>query len=508
MNKMKMFKVFPVFCTIVLAGGCTVTTQPLSLDELQTTKDLRQQSLMMDQEPISGPISLHDAMARAIKYNLDYKVEVFEEALRLSESKLSSLEQLPKLVASAGLSGRDNYSASRSSPLFNENTIGDPSTTPSTSSEKDVTDASLRLSWDILDFGLSYVRAKQSADRVLIANERKRIVINRVIANVRTAYWRAVSAERLATKLKIFEADVSQALDSAEKAYEDRKASPLPALTYQRELLQIQENIQSLEGEMRLAKMQLAALINIDPSTPYTIVIPKQYENLDSISWAAEKLIDAALLDRPELRELSYEQRINQKQAQVALLEVLPNLSFFGGFNYDNNEYLYNNQWVNWGAQTSWNIVDAFKYPYKARTVEVNGEFLDQRALALTMAVITQVHVGLSRFEVARKKLGTVEKLHTVNNNILDQIVGGYKSRKVSYQTYVRENMNSIVAQARYDIAYAELQNAYADIYTSVGQHVFGDVDASTMSVDELSEHLESYWRNLPLSGSTKVAGL
>jgi len=153
------------------------------------------------------------------------------------------------------------------------------------------------------------------------------------------------------------------------------------------------------------------------------------------------------LHDRPELRELSYEQRINKQQAQVALLEVLPNLSFFGGFNYNNNEFLYNNQWADWGARTSWNIVDAFKYGHKKRTVKVNGEYLDQRALALTMAVITQVHVGVSRFEVAKRKLDTVQKLHIVNNNILDQIEGGYKSKKVSYQTYVRENMNSIVAR-------------------------------------------------------------
>lgn len=497
MSQLNMFRITPVICTALIIGGCTITPQSLTSEDLQASKELRQESLTIDQEPVNGPISLYDAMARAIKYNLDYKVEVFEEALRVSEAQLSRLDQLPQLVASAGLSNRDSYSASRSSPIIDSNSVGALSQTPSTSSERSVTDASLTLSWDILDFGLSYVRAKQSGDRILIANERKRKVINRVIANVRTAYWRAVSSEKLIGRLKSFEAEIEKALDDADRAYVDRQAAPLPALTYQRELLQIQQTIQTMEGEMRLAKMQLAALMNIDPSASYTLDIPEQQESLDDVQWVAEDLVDTALIDRPELRELSYEQRINQAQAKVALLEVLPNLSLFGGFNYNNNDYLYNNNWVHWGAQTSWNIVDAFKYPHKKRVVEVNGEFLDQRALALTMAVITQVHVSLSQFEIAKRKLDTVQKLRGVNNNILSQIEGGYEARKVSYQTFVRENMNNIVSEARFDMSYAELQNAFADIYTATGQQVFGDVDAAQMSVDELSNHLNEFWDSL-----------
>jgi len=500
MRQSKIFRAAPLICAAVVASGCAVTTQSLTVDELEANKAYREESLTLDQEPVVGPISLYDAMARAIKYNLDYKVELFEEALRVSESELARLDQLPQLTAAAGLSGRDKYNASRSSPLLDSGSVGDPSETPSTSSGKNTTDASLKLSWDILDFGLSYVRAKQSADRILIANERKRKVINRVIANVRTAYWRAVSAENLISRLKGFESDISEALDASERTFEDRKAAPLPALTYQRELLQIRQSIQSMEGEMRLAKMQLAALMNIDSSESYTLSVPETRDNFVPIEWVAEDLVDAALIDRPELRELSYEQRINKHQAKVALLEVLPNLSFFGGFNHNSNDYLHNNNWVSWGAQTSWNIVNAFKYPYKKRTVEVNGEYLDQRGLALTMAVITQVHVSLSQFEIAKRKLDTVQKLHRVNNNILSQIHGGYKSRKVSYQTYVRENMNSIVAEARYDVAYADLQNALADIYAATGQNVFGAVNVADMSVQELSEHLGDYWNDLNLS--------
>ena len=486
-----------ICAAVILSTGCSITPEPLTLSDLRAAKTTRLAALTLDQEPVTQSISLYEAMARAIKYNLDFKVEQFEEALRVSELSLSRLEQLPDLVASAGFSNRDSYNSSRSASLLDGGGVSELSQTPTTSSERNVTDTSIRLSWDILDFGLSYVRAKQSADQVLIANERKRAVINRVIANVRTAYWRAVSSERLVNRLRFFEADITKALDSSERSYQERQTAPLAALTYQRELLEIKQQIQSLETEMSIAKMQLAALMNIDAGTDYTLQLPDRAAIPLEMRLDSEKLIDIALMDRPELREISYEQRINKKQANIALLEVLPNLSLFGGFSNNSNDFLYNNNWAFWGAQTSWNIIDAFKYPAKKRQVVVNGEFLDQRALALTMAVITQVHVSVSQFEFARRNLDTNRKFTDVNNNILDQIIAGHNSKNVSYQTFVRENMNNIVAEAQYDVAYAEFQNSFADIYTSIGQPVYGQVDITEMSVQELADHLARYWSAL-----------
>ena len=159
----------------------------------------------------------------------------------------------------------------------------------------------LRLSWDILDFGLSYVRAKQSADQVLIANERKRKVVNRVIANVRTAYWRAVSAERLVGRLKDLETDIQTALAQSEETYKNRKSAPLVALTYQRELLTIQQDIQSLESDLKLSKKQLAALMNIDPSSDYKLVVPNRIDLLQNVKLKPAQLVDYALVHRLSL---------------------------------------------------------------------------------------------------------------------------------------------------------------------------------------------------------------
>ena len=173
--------------TGVVLSGCSVKLQPFGLDELEAKREARLEQFTAGQEEITRPVTLYDAMARAIKYNLDYKVELYEEALRSSESELVNLDKLPRLVANAGYSGRNNFSGSNSLAL--EGPLeGQESLVSSTSSQRDVFDADLSLSWDVLDFGLSYVRANQAADAVLVANERKRRVANRIIEDVRTAY--------------------------------------------------------------------------------------------------------------------------------------------------------------------------------------------------------------------------------------------------------------------------------------------------------------------------------
>ena len=173
---------------------------------------------------------------------------------------------------------------------------------------------------------------------------------------------------------------------------------------------------------------------------------------------------------------------------------MLPNLRLFGGFNYSSNDFLFNNEWASWGAQASWNVFDLFRYKANKNSNETEAELLRQRSLALTMAVVTQVHVSASRYEITKQKLVTMSDYLDVSQRILDQTDSGYKARKVSYQNYVREKMNSIVAEAQYDIAQADLQNAYANIYASVGQDAHGNINPSTSNVDELAKHLQRHW--------------
>jgi outer membrane protein TolC len=471
--------------------GCSVSPKPLERSDLALSADDYRLRVTADQEPLSGPVGLYEAMARALKYNLDRRVEMMEAALRRRELRLTSHDMLPQLVANGGYAGRNNFSGASSRSLIS----GVQSLEPSTSSERNVLTADLRLSWDILDFGLSYIRAKQAADEVLIAEERRRKVVNRIIEDVRTAYWRAVSSQRLARKLRRLQGDVERELAASRDLEQREQTSPLTALTFQRELVEIKQEIQRLDRELHVAKLQLAALMNLDPGQDFRIAVPRRRINSAVLrGQSRSEMIRTALENRPELREVAYRKRINDKEAQAAILELFPSLKSYAGLNADSNDFLYNNDWVSWGAQASWNLLKVFSYPRRKATIAAQDDLLDARALALTMAIITQVDVSRARYRFLRRELATSSEYYGIQRRILDQIRAGAEADTVSRQTLIREEMNTLVAEVRYDIAYADLQNAYAALFTTIGLDPFGMDVTGQESVADLAGSLEALW--------------
>ena len=87
-------------------GGCAVHPVPLSENELAAASDANTAAVTADQEAVGGPISLYEAMARALKYNLDHRVEEAEAAVRVAELDLSHYSLLPNAVANSGYAGR------------------------------------------------------------------------------------------------------------------------------------------------------------------------------------------------------------------------------------------------------------------------------------------------------------------------------------------------------------------------------------------------------------------
>ena len=61
---------------------------------------------------IIGNLSLEEAIARAVKHNLDHRAKAMEQALALNQLDLDDYELLPTLTAKAGYADRSEFSAS------------------------------------------------------------------------------------------------------------------------------------------------------------------------------------------------------------------------------------------------------------------------------------------------------------------------------------------------------------------------------------------------------------
>lgn len=212
---------------LVLSGCSSVALKPLTESEIAARGQADRLAAQADVEPLVGPLTLEGAIARALKYNLSARTRMMEEALAMRQFDVSRYDMLPKLVASAGYTSRNNDHTVRSI----DSVTGAPSlANPSISSDRDHTLSELGLTWNILDFGLSHAIATQNADRVLIAAERRRKAMHVLIQDVRSTYWRAISAQRLKDQVKTAIVQADEALDASRKAEQERLRSPLDSL--------------------------------------------------------------------------------------------------------------------------------------------------------------------------------------------------------------------------------------------------------------------------------------
>ena len=166
--------VISVFASFVITG-CSVKPEAILKEDVQemVKKDLNVLSEVV--LPVTKPISLDEAIQRGLNHNLQKRVKVLETALSQQQLDLVYYDMLPSLTASAGYSERNNYAASASTSFVNGEPLpltANPSY--SVSQDKERVTSDIGFSWNILDFGLSYVRAQQQADKFLIAKEKRK----------------------------------------------------------------------------------------------------------------------------------------------------------------------------------------------------------------------------------------------------------------------------------------------------------------------------------------------
>lgn len=445
-------------------SGCVVAPDPLTNEQLSQSAQDHLTDIYAGQVPVKGSIDLSEAMARAVLYNLDDRVQQAESLLRSRELASANVAMLPGLTAGAGRNLRNKVEASSSYNLAS----GSNNFNASTSQDEAINTSNAALAWNVLDLGLSYVRAKQAADQVLAAEERRRRVLARLIEEVRTAYWRALAADYLARELPKVEARARAALEQSRMLIKDGNVSPLTALAYQKEIYEIQDRVQSVQTEVVTAKAQLASLMNLPVGTQFSLVRPTPLKGARLPD--VKKMLVSALENRPDVREVLYQERIDSQAKAIALLETLPSINLFLKANTTSNSYTLNNEWLGYGAEASWNLMKIFTLPLRQAEAEAKVNLGQERARAMVGSVALQVVISRDRYAQALRRLQTASDFESVQKELLEQLKASTSAARSGDQELVREELASLLARARYDVALAEVQGAWAVIETTMGR--------------------------------------
>ena len=477
------FRITVACMPLVLAACGSVSPKPFSQAEIGERVSQDVASMYKDQEVIAAPIDFHEAAARALKYNLDYKLKLMETALSRSLHDVSTYEMLPRLVAGAGYSSRNNDSGGTSVLIEPPRSV---SLNPSTSQERSHTMSNLSFSWNALDFGVSYLRAQQKADQVLMAEERRRKVIQNVLQDVRNSYWRAVGAQKLLPRVDGLLERVNTALERA-KAIEKQGIMPqAQVLGYQRALLDAVSTLTLRSQDLELAKAELRALMSVEPGVEFTLAEQNELA-LPRVSVDVEKLERLALEKRPEIMEEWYRKRVTENDIKAAKVLLWPNISLDAGWQYDSNKYLYNSTWFDTGIRVSWNLLKLTQYPALKKAHQAQNDTDDMRRLALSMAVLTQVRVGLQRYNLSLQELKFSEESLGVDKRLLNYAQAAAKSQFDSELEVIRTEARALLGEYQRYAAYSNAQAAWGRVYNSVGLDILPETveghDVKTLAV-------------------------
>ena len=189
-----------LFLSFIILASCSSRAPEPMLEE-DVRAEIKQDFDLLQETSSSmvKEIDLYMAIALAIQNNRELRVNIMQSALEQGQIDITKFDMMPKLAVNAGYKSLDKDPASTSVQMNDTNTNPQALTDPnySVSQEKITTTADVGFTWNALDFGLSYVRAGQQADRFLIAKELERKAIHNLTREVIYAYWKTLSADKL-----------------------------------------------------------------------------------------------------------------------------------------------------------------------------------------------------------------------------------------------------------------------------------------------------------------------
>ncbi len=438
--------------------------------------------------PAGRPIDVHDAVARALVHNRSLAAERAARLLAEAETGVASAEMLPDFVASSQVYARSNLAASSSA------SIADPSHVSSAaySSPRVSRTREFAASWNVLDFGVAYLRSRQSEQRGVIAAEQLRRAGAALAEETRTVFWRALAHQRLEAGLRRIDGEMNRSIADAGRLQAAGLTNPVDALTAERDLLAIRRELDQQRRLLVGAEDQLRTLMNHPPSAPLVLSGAATGEPPALGRPSFLELAERVLSSRPEFAQAVAEQRITAEEARIALLELLPNLDLVAGQSLDANPYLLNQGWMSIAGRVSWHLVKVLRYPARSSAIEARAEFERRRTRALAAALVLQAQISVSRAEQARSEFAVLSRLAQVQRRLALQTEAQARVGRLGTQAATREQMSTLLAEARRDAAWGDVQAAWANLFTSFGQDVTDVAEAERLDPDVLAAHLRS----------------
>lgn len=428
--------------------GCSVATEPLTQADYtaRTTSDLK---LIGQMEYVpTGPITLNQAVARAVAFNLQRRVKEIEREIEDAKLQTQSIDMLPSFDIEAARNTTSEALSTTDSPLTRT--------------------ASAGITWNILDLGVSYARAKQQSDEVLVARENERKALQDITRDVRKAYWRAVGAQRLMGKVQAIARNIKVAMRESRAMERSGANDVVKSVAYRREIVDSVRQALTIQRELREARGELAEYLNIRPGTDFTLA-----SAMPALPMSLADMERHALENRPELRVEDYNERMSEWQAREALFDMLPGAKLTAGKNYSSDTFNLTPNWISTGFQLGMNIFDLFSGTSRMDEADKRGELARSQRLALTLAVMTQTHMAYIQFRNASQQMRLAREVARADRRLARLIASDTNFVNTDYFEAVRLATRQLQSEVDEHQSQVDLVAAHSDVMHAIGLDVF-----------------------------------
>ena len=386
--------------------------------------DVDMQNMYIDTpSKITKPIDMYMAMALAIKYNYTRRLASYQESLLKSNITPS---MLPTMAESLGY---ENATSSSAVP------------------------SDLKISWNLLDLSSMYIASPE-----VVAEEQSRKVVNTIMLEARTSYWKALAAQRLIPVIDDMSEYLVRVIDEIEaRSNEMLKEGKTPStsmLVKKRKYLENIRQLAELRKKFDTAQAEFAGLLGFYPSTEIKLAgseygnfpIPSMRAKLQQLEWLA-------LTNRPELR--IFDQGASQEEFELVIKE---------SEDVDNSDYrqdpsYYNRKWTETAKDLSMNIFEEIK-PMGESTY---NSLARQR---MSHIVVNQVYLSWALYQTAIEDYYLNMGLASTSENIAEDITNKEGENKAISHL---ESARAIVDEANAFLSYIDVQEAIGRLYASIG---------------------------------------
>jgi outer membrane protein TolC len=448
----------------IVAAGCA--PQP-GLQEARDANAKQDMEVYRCRGPtIDGPLTLQDALDYAARHNIGAWIAAEESRFQQELATQSTLKLLPSLKLGSDYQDRSRFDASSSQSLE----TGGQSLEPSFSSEKRTASFDISVTWNLLDFGISFLRARQQSNRVTISIQRQRRVRQNLTWQVTRVYWRAIAAREVAERAEPINQAIAAMLEKTRQEIDDQTISQTEGLKRETSFLQRQDELRRYQREYLTAKMELSRLIGLPPGTPFTLARVDFNKPLEAAEYDAAELEWEALRQRPELFEKDLEQAISRDEAHIAISQMFPSPAMFWRLNYDSNRFLAFSHWNTVGLNASW---DLLAIPHQIKQHDANTlqtGLIASRRMAIAVAILTQLHLSLIDYRQALEQYqfnGTIARKYDA---LLEAIESEVDEGKSHGGVRLDLQIKHLKAWAKYLTACSNLTIAGARVRNTVGR--------------------------------------